>query len=271
MNYTKLLQMYKANLTKQLAQRTALIERYAVSGYISTKKIGRKTYKYLQYVDECGELISVYLSKENLQLYEKMLNDKLILENRIQSIKEDLSLFDKVHIQEEPDTAELMLPEEIGGFRLLNHSLGVSSGFHVLFQVIPLDNPSEYEILATYKKKLFRAPMIYVNERFIGHTKSYMDSAGIIIDEAIRKELGEDFEKRSNKIYGITRDGIKYTAVSKGVSFNVSFVFMKEKMVIEYIPEEDYPYMAEQIHRMKISRLIEKTINSKLIDIAMKG
>ena len=58
MRYLSILQKQKAQLQFQLNIKKALIKKYDIEGYISHKRIGQRTYDYLQYRDE---MVRLYL------------------------------------------------------------------------------------------------------------------------------------------------------------------------------------------------------------------
>ena len=110
-----------------------------------------KKYRYLQYHNEDKELVSVYLTERIAELYKQMVEQRKREESRIEGIRKDIDLLEKVIIQE--SGSNKMLPEKLYGFRLLNSAVGISREYHAFFQLIPQKNKSEYEIVAFYKKR----------------------------------------------------------------------------------------------------------------------
>ena len=266
MSYLKLLQSYKEKLSIQLQQKNFLKERYAVQGYISNKTIDGRKYKYLQYHTKDGELVSIYLNDTVSDLYETAVKRRQKIEHRINQIKNDLDLFSGVPLEKEVGSD--ILKGNIRNFRLLNNAIGISEEFHILFRLIPKTNPGEYEITATYKKRQYSAPMIYVNERYISNIGNYVKAAGIIIDETIRKDI--KIIPKINTLYGTTLYGIKYTAQNLKNVFMVKFKYNKETIKIEYKPDKDPSYMLKHIYKTEISQMIDDYCNRRMTEDAIR-
>ena len=257
MRLLETLQNYKVRLTRQLYQHSCLMERYSINGYISEKIINGKKYCYLQYLDSNKELISVFLTSRNADIYAKMLTEKAKEATRIAKIKEDLCLLDKIPIDNTDSFS--MLPNKLYGFRLLNNAVGISSEYHVMYQIVPTDD--SYQIVAFYKKKKYRVPMVYVNERYIGHIKQYIRIAGEIIDIEISKDYPNN--KLKKKIHGISGNGTHYTAISKGSSYDIQFQYDTEIIHLSYNTTND---LISDVYIIRMSNLVDEYITERKLD-----
>ena len=106
MRYVYTLQKYKKRMQRQLYQKTALLDRYALKGYISKKIIDDREYKYLQYHNEVGELISVFLNDTNYELFLEASRSREQIERRIKSIAGALAMMKSVPTVDENNNDE---------------------------------------------------------------------------------------------------------------------------------------------------------------------
>ncbi|MBR1674557.1 MAG: hypothetical protein IJ703_06320 [Eubacterium sp.] len=270
MRYVYTLQKYKKRMQHQLYQKTALLDRYALKGYISKKIIDDREYKYLQYHNEVGELISVFLNDTNYELFLEASRSREQIERRIKSIAGALAMMKSVPTVDENNNDEKGISGKIYGFRLLDKSVGISNVYHVLYRIVPKEQLSVYEIVGTYKKKKYRIPMIYVNERMVGKIDEYMKYAGYAIDEAVSKDYPKEDERSTKKIHGITGDGTKYVARKVNDRYDVRFTHKQKEFKIEYKPEKEYTYLRKQIYQMHIERLVEDYINEQKLNEALR-
>lgn len=266
MSYLKILQTYKEKLIIQIQQKNYLKKRYAIQGYISNKTIGSRKYRYLQYHNKDGELVSIYLNDINGSLYHFAKKNRQKLEQRIDRIKSDLDLLSGVPLSKEVNAG--ILKGNIRGFRLLNNALGISEEFHTIYKIIPQNNPGEYEITATYNKKQYSAPMIYVNERYLSNIDNYVKAAGTIIDETIRKDIRKN--PNINILHGTTAYGIKYTARKLKEVFIVKFRYNKEEIKIECKADADDSYISKYLYKTRISYMIDDYCNKRMTEDALR-
>ena len=266
MSYLMKLQLYKEKLTLQLQQKIYLKERYAVHGYISRKTINGRKYNYLQFRNIDGALVSTFLNDTNAAIYNTAVQNAQKLDKKIEYIKQELKLFDGVPLTKE--ISPELLNGNIYGFRLLKNAVGISEEFHTLFTLIPGDNLSEYKIKATYRKKEYCVPMIFVNERYLSNIGNYVKEAGIIIDETIRKDIKKIPSIRVLK--GTTVYGVKYTAQRQNDIYTVMFKYNDEKVQIEYKPDLEESYMSRYIHKTFISEMVDDYYNKRMSEDALK-
>ena len=266
MSYLKKLQLYKEKLTLQLRQKAYLKERYAVHGYVSRKTIDGRKYNYLQFHNADGELVSLFLNDANATIYDTAVKEVQKLEKKIEYIKQELKLFDGVPLTKE--VSPELLNGNIYGFRLLNNAVGISDEFHTLFTLIPGDNLSEYKIKATYRKKEYCVPMIFVNERYLSNIGNYVKEAGIIIDETIRKDIKKIPSIRVLK--GTTVYGVKYTARRIKGTYTIMFKYNGENIKLKYEPVLEESYMSKYIHKTKISEIIDSYCNNRMSEDALR-
>ena len=235
MNYQRLLQNHKVKLIRQLAIKRALIQKYAIDGYISHKKIGQKVYSYLQFRDKNGLITSVYLSAEDLEIYQEAIEQKNLINRRIESINRDLALFDSVMLTgEQIDSDSIRLPETFRGYRMLNGAVGISPKYHALFRIYATNNEHDYFVKATYKRHRYAAPIAYVTELNVSDISTYMTSAGYTIDKAIRDDGNPAKEKYSLTLKGKTDDGISFTVDMQEEGYLISYMRKRKKYCFAY-------------------------------------
>lgn len=261
MRLLDILQNYKKQLSRQLYQHSCLLDRYSVNGYISEKVINGKKYQYLQYHDENKELISVFLTLRNVEIYARMLNEKHKEEERISKINEAFNLVDRIQVEDTGSAS--MLPERLYGFRLLNNAVGISNEYHVLYQIVPTEN--SYEIVGCYKKKEYRVPMVYVNERCVGYVKKYVKIAGEILDI----EIGKDYpnNKLKKKIHGTSGNGTSFTAINNGCSYDINFQYNTESVQLSYDITND---QINDVYIIKMSNLVDEYVTERKLDEAWR-
>ncbi len=262
MRYKNILQQQKAMLQRQLDIKKALRQKYDIDGYISHKKIGQKTYDYLQYRDYNGEIVSVYLTVSDRKIYENALKQRKLIDARVYSLEKDLELFSGVPSLTQKE-CKVRLDDKYNGYRMLHGAVGVSSRYHALFRVEAKANEHEYIAIATYKKKRYSAPLIYVTELCLSDIPIYMSNAAMVIDDAIRDSGVVLKEKDRAVIKGKTSDGVVYKALRQKVGYQVDFKYRGEH--ISFMFEPQISDITDDMRRFSFSTKIKEYV--KQIDM----
>lgn len=257
MRYKTILQNQKKQIQSQLAIKNALIKKYDIDGYISHKRIGQKTYDYLQYRDNNGEIVSVYLSDEDRNIYDRALKQRNLIQCRINDLERDLELFSGVP-SVSLENCKIKLPEEFEGYRMLHGAVGVSSRFHALFHIEATENLHEYIAVATYRKRKFIMPLIYVTELNISDIPVYMSDAGRVIDNAISEAGFEVKEKNKDSLKGKTSDGVVYKASKQETGYEVSFTYRSKHY--SFTVDIAYPDINDDMRRFTFSSAIKEYV-----------
>lgn len=267
MRYLTTLQNQKAQLQSQIAIKKALIRKYDIDGYISHKCIGKKTYDYLQYRDVNGEIVSVYLSSEDRDIYEKALKQRKLIETRIDNLEKDLYLFSGVPMESVNDS-KTRLSEKYSGYRMLNGAVGVSPRYHALFHIEATDNMHEYIAVATYRKHKFTAPLVYVTELNVSDIPIYMVDAGMVIDKAISEAGIQVKEKNRDSLKGKTKDGVVYKATRQNAGYMVNFAYRGGHY--DFMIDIEYPDISDDMRRFTFSSAIKEYIRRLDMDETLR-
>lgn len=265
MRINTLIKKERERLTTQLVYKTALLERYAVHGYITEKNINKNKYKYLQFRNADGKLISVFMNKKNLQIYEDMIRRRKKTEKRINHIEDSLALVGGAVDLNTQKMQNVRLPERRGGLRLLNHAVGISERYHALYQILPDTDGDGYSIYAKYDKKDYCIPMTYTNERLIGKIREYVYDAGVSIDNAIL-ESRKGKERPVSVIHSSTRSQIQYVARRNGDCFDIGFNYDGKERHLLYRCQSDRAFLADEFYKMDISKMIEDYVDNYELD-----
>lgn len=257
MNYQIFLRDLKSQLQTQLNIKKALIRKYDIDGYISHKRIGQKVYDYLQYRDRNGEIVSVYLSEEDKDLYLKAIAQREIIQQRIARLSQDIEMLSGVPTEENVE-GKVRLPEKYAGFRMLHGSVGVSPRFHAMFHIEAMENKHEYRAVATYRKRKFSAPLVYVPELNISDIPIYMSDAAMVIDNAISDAGIQKRGKTRNIIRGKTNEGVVYKASRRENGYMVSFTYHGQHY--DFMDDTDYTDMTDVMRRYSFSSTIKEYI-----------
>ena len=267
MNYQIFLRDLKSQLQTQLNIKKALIIKYDIDGYISHKRIGQKVYDYLQYRDRNGEIVSVYLSEEDKDIYLKALAQREIIQQRIARLSQDIEMLSGVPTEENVE-GKVRLPEKYAGFRMLHGSVGVSPRFHAMFHIEAMENKHEYRAVATYRKRKFSAPLVYVPELNISDIPIYMSDAAMVIDNAISDAGIQIKEKSKDVLKGKTREGIAYKASRQKSGYIVNFTYHGQHC--EFMIDMDYPDITDDMRRFSFSSRIKEYIRKIDMDDALR-
>ena len=261
MSLLMVLKKKKEELEVMLALREAIVARYAIRGTITEKKINGKVYEYLQYVNDCGQMISVYLDEQTKTAYNRAAEKKLRIQRRINQLKEDLGLLVAVPTQSTDRSPKL--PDR--HCRLLSGAVGISGERHVLFQIGPLKEKGFYEAVGRYKKKTYRVPLTYVDETKLDWIALYINAAGMAMDVAIAKAQNPKTLRGPKVLYGRTEHGNQYVAKFDGSAYVIQSKSLEKADGLICRIEQGESKWGDALYRTMIEYTLDQAVNEHLL------
>ncbi len=263
MDYKISLTEYKHILKQQLVYKEMLLKKYSLNGYISQKIIKGKAYEYYQYRTEDGELVSIRLTNDKRTLYESSLMRATRLRKNIEKIQDVLKFFSGV-----PDNnieISQVLPIYMLRFKILDHAVGISPQYHIMFEIVAEPISGEYMISYTKNGKNYTVSMVHIDGTTINMIPEYIRSAGLIVDRAIGGSKATP--THGNTLLGVSPSGIKYAAIVNTNEYTARFKLFKKPCVksgiLPMLYDSEYKMLS---YKLVIEKEIEETFWKEKIE-----